>query len=83
MRTLRKGKRRPEGHDVTQGIGQIGRITSSSPEIETIAPRPEAGRFDYIHCSIEVLADSKRLMSVAAEGHLVTTLLPPPAHQFR
>jgi hypothetical protein len=58
-------------------------MTSSPPEIETIAPGPEAGCFDYIHRPIEVLAHPKRLMCVAAERHRVPTLLPPPAHQVR
>jgi len=54
---------------------------SAPPEVEAIAPGPKSGRLHYIHGQVEVCANAKWLVRIAAEGDRIPTLLPPPAQQ--
>src|SRR5258705_1151445 len=54
---------------------------SAPPEVEAVAPGPKSGRLHYIHGQVEVCANAKWLVRIAAERDRIPTLLPPPPHQ--
>ena len=53
---------------------------SAPPEVEGVAAGPEAGRLDDVDREVELLADRRGRVGVAAEADRLAALLVEPAH---